>query len=44
MTFSGVPTLVGGGDPSLASYLEGSSNERFEFQKKKIINSLKFRF
>ena len=33
MTFSGVLTSVGGGDPPLASYLTGDSNERFEFKK-----------
>ena len=34
MTFSGVPTWVGGGNLPVASYLEGDSNERFEFLKK----------
>ena len=34
MAFSGVSTRFGGGDPPLASYLKGNSNERFKFLKK----------
>ena len=34
VAFSGLPTCVMGGDPPLASYSKGDSNERFEIVKK----------